>query len=253
MPVSKKVRFEIFKRDSFKCQYCGRSAPDVILQADHIHPVSKGGCDDLLNLITSCLDCNLGKLDRLLSDDAVIRKRKSQLDELQERREQLEMMIDWQRGLISIEDDALESLAQFWAELVVAFHLQPSGRKDLRSWMGRFSAAELMEAMHTATANYLEFEGGQPTHESVERAWHYIPGICVTNQRAKDEPHLKALYYARSVLRNHLPYVNERQVMPLMTAAIAAGVEASLIKHAARQARTWTGFRNRVHELMEEV
>ena len=27
--VSKKLRFEIFKRDSFTCQYCGRKAPDV--------------------------------------------------------------------------------------------------------------------------------------------------------------------------------------------------------------------------------
>lgn len=36
--LSPKVRFEVFKRDSFKCQYCGRSAPDVMLRADHIEP-----------------------------------------------------------------------------------------------------------------------------------------------------------------------------------------------------------------------
>ena len=28
--VSKKLRFEVFKRDSFTCQYCGRKAPDII-------------------------------------------------------------------------------------------------------------------------------------------------------------------------------------------------------------------------------
>lgn len=27
--ISKRVRFEVFKRDSFKCQYCGKCAPDV--------------------------------------------------------------------------------------------------------------------------------------------------------------------------------------------------------------------------------
>ena len=37
--ISKKLRFEIFKRDSFTCQYCGSSAPEVLLHADHLKPV----------------------------------------------------------------------------------------------------------------------------------------------------------------------------------------------------------------------
>ncbi|MDC4235638.1 HNH endonuclease, partial [Pasteurella multocida] len=59
--LSKKVRFEVFKRDSFKCQYCGKSAPDVVLHVDHINPVSNDGTNDIMNLITSCSECNLGK------------------------------------------------------------------------------------------------------------------------------------------------------------------------------------------------
>lgn len=46
-PLSKKVRFEIFKRDSFKCQYCGGASPEVVLHVDHINPVSKGGDNDI--------------------------------------------------------------------------------------------------------------------------------------------------------------------------------------------------------------
>jgi 5-methylcytosine-specific restriction endonuclease McrA len=49
MAISKKIRFEVFKRDSFICQYCGRSAPNVTLEVDHIEPISKGGTDDILN------------------------------------------------------------------------------------------------------------------------------------------------------------------------------------------------------------
>lgn len=252
MPVTKKVRFEVFKRDSFKCQYCGRSAPEVILHADHILPASKGGTDDLLNLVSSCVDCNLGKSDRLLSDSAVIHKLKGQLDELQERREQLEMMIEWQRGLLSIEDDALETLADFWAAQVAPFHLMPQGRKNLRSWMRRFTIEELMTAMHTAAGNYLEYHGHEPTSASVERAWRYVPGICVTNQRVKDEPHLKTLYYARSILRKNVSYVNEHDVMPLMAEAIAEGVPESLLKHAARTASTYGGFRTHIEFLIKE-
>ena len=102
--ISKKTRFEVFKRDSFTCQYCGQSAPEVVLRIDHIHPVSKGGIDDVINYITACHDCNAGKSDNELTDDAVILKRKKQLDELQQRREQLEMMVQWQRGLLDLEN-----------------------------------------------------------------------------------------------------------------------------------------------------
>ena len=59
--ISKRIRFEVFKRDYFTCQYCGAQAPAVLLHADHIHPRSKGGDDELMNLVTACESCNLGK------------------------------------------------------------------------------------------------------------------------------------------------------------------------------------------------
>jgi DNA-directed RNA polymerase subunit RPC12/RpoP len=59
--VSKKLRFEIFKRDGFVCQYCGATPPGSVLHVDHIIPVALGGKNDQDNLITSCESCNLGK------------------------------------------------------------------------------------------------------------------------------------------------------------------------------------------------
>jgi hypothetical protein len=63
---SKRARFEIFERDGFTCQYCGAMPPDVTLQLDHIHPISKGGADTEDNLTTACRDCNAGKSNRIL-------------------------------------------------------------------------------------------------------------------------------------------------------------------------------------------
>jgi len=59
--MKKITRFEVFKRDNFKCQYCGKNPPDIILEVDHVIPKSKGGDDDINNLTTSCFDCNRGK------------------------------------------------------------------------------------------------------------------------------------------------------------------------------------------------
>lgn len=66
--LSPRTRFEVFKRDAFTCQYCGRQAPDVILNCDHLLSVAQGGDNDILNLITSCRECNDGKGVALLSD-----------------------------------------------------------------------------------------------------------------------------------------------------------------------------------------
>ncbi len=56
------LRFEIFRRDKFRCVYCGRGPADgVRLHVDHVRPVSRGGTDDPSNLVTACDECNLGK------------------------------------------------------------------------------------------------------------------------------------------------------------------------------------------------
>jgi len=67
--MQNRVRFEIFKRDNFTCQYCGSNAPTVRLQIDHKVPLSKGGTDETSNLITSCSKCNYGKASNLLEDN----------------------------------------------------------------------------------------------------------------------------------------------------------------------------------------
>lgn len=61
MAVNKRLRFEIFKRDGFTCRYCGRRAPDVIIEVEHVWPKRLGGDDSAANLVTSCRDCNKGK------------------------------------------------------------------------------------------------------------------------------------------------------------------------------------------------
>lgn len=109
-PIGKKKRFEVFKRDSFTCQYCGDSAPKVVLEIDHIKPVSKGGNNGYLNLITSCFDCNRGKRDNELSDDTVMIKQQKQLQELNDKRDQMKMMMKWKDELNKIKDEQINNL-----------------------------------------------------------------------------------------------------------------------------------------------
>jgi hypothetical protein len=61
MAVSKRVRYEVLRRDNHTCRYCGGTAPDVTLTVDHVVPVALGGSDEPSNLVTACRDCNAGK------------------------------------------------------------------------------------------------------------------------------------------------------------------------------------------------
>lgn len=61
MAVSKRLRYEVLRRDNHACRYCGRSAPDVPLRVDHVIPQALGGSDAPANLVAACQDCNAGK------------------------------------------------------------------------------------------------------------------------------------------------------------------------------------------------
>lgn len=56
MAISKRLRFEVLRRDNHMCRYCGRGAPDVALTVDHVVPVALGGHSDPTNLVTACVD-----------------------------------------------------------------------------------------------------------------------------------------------------------------------------------------------------
>jgi HNH endonuclease len=61
MAVTKRLRFEILRRDGFVCRYCGAQAPDVELTVDHVTPKALGGRDEPENLVAACRPCNTGK------------------------------------------------------------------------------------------------------------------------------------------------------------------------------------------------
>jgi len=249
-PLTKKLRFEVFKRDSFACQYCGQKSPDVLLEVDHIEPVSKGGSNELFNLITSCKACNAGKSDRKLSDASVVEKQRRQLEELQERKEQIEMMFQWQKGLLDLEDDVTDRLSSYWSELVPGYSLNEHGIKTLKKLRKTFELHEVMSGMKTAAESYIEFQGGVPEKESVELAWKKLGGICRLNRLEKESPDLKRLYYIRGILRNRLNYVNEIMAMQLLREALSLGASVESLERHSKEARNWTEWSNGIQDFI---
>ncbi len=59
---------ELFRRDRHICAYCGGEFGFLRLTRDHIKPVSRGGVDIWMNVVTACRNCNGSKRNRTLEE-----------------------------------------------------------------------------------------------------------------------------------------------------------------------------------------
>lgn len=169
--LSRRVRFEVFKRDGFTCQYCGSHPPDVVLEIDHIEPVAEGGSDDEENLFTACMDCNRGKSSIPLS--VAPKSLGERGDEISEQEAQLAGY----RQALQIRLDRIEQ--DKWA---VAEALCPGSGKDgmRRDWLQsikmfntRLEVHEVIEAAKIALARMPYADRGRDA-----RRFKYFCGVC---------------------------------------------------------------------------
>lgn len=206
--LSKTVRFEVFKRDRFTCQYCGAKAPEVVLHVDHIHPVAEGGTNEILNLATACAGCNGGKGARLLDDRSAVERQRSQIEELQSRREQLEMMLEWRDTAQAAVVDVVEAVAERM-EARSRLYLNETGKSKVRLWLKRFSLAEVLTAMDEAFDRFLVFRDDVATDASFSMAFNKIPVFAGYARRTAEKPFLPKLAYIQGILRNRLDHPQE--------------------------------------------
>jgi hypothetical protein len=233
--LSKKSRFEVFKRDSFTCQYCGSKAPDVILEVDHINPVSKGGDNDILNLVTSCFECNRGKGNKELSDDSIIHRQNDQLSQLNERRIQIEMMLDWKNELLSIDDDLSEKVCDYFHSLT-GYAVNEKGARTMRSICKKFGYDKAIEATERAVSVYFKDD-----FDSVEIAFKKIGAIA--NVMSKS-PHVQKFHYILGILRRNISYVNEKKIMPFLVHVYDEGHDLDDFTERIKAVKNWTSLRN---------
>ena len=177
-PIGKKKRFEVFKRDKFTCQYCGRTAPSVILEVDHLKPVAEGGNNGMMNLITSCRECNRGKGKTLLTDNVEVRKQQKQILELAEKREQMEMLIQWRDELNEYENLQAEELNKRIKQLS-DWECSDHGKNELKKLIRRFSFVEVMDAIDISYTMY--YEDGD--RRSWNKSFDKIGGVCYNRRK----------------------------------------------------------------------
>lgn len=183
--VSKKIRFEVFKRDNFTCQYCGRKAPDVVLEVDHITPVAESGDNSIMNLITSCKDCNRGKGARKLDINTELEKQRKELEEINEKRNQLEMMAKWRGELKKIEESQIDWVSDEMASLTGA-RPNKTGRIKIKKWIKEFGVDIVIDATTLYCEQYAVDDGEKVI--SFIKPFEYIGGISKNLWNSRNAP-----------------------------------------------------------------
>lgn len=197
--IGKRVRFEVLKRDAFTCQYCGKSAPDVILHIDHIKPVSKGGNNGILNLVTSCQGCNSGKSNVELSDNSAVKKQQSQLKLMAEKNEQVKMMIEWRESIINSEELLVDSVVSRVDTLMVNYTLNEHGTIKVRKAIKKHGYQLVLDCIEST------YEKSNDLKSFQDNALKNLPYIGKTQSDSA-----KWINFTKVELKKKNGYLNER-------------------------------------------
>lgn len=168
--LSKRLRFEVFKRDGFRCTYCGATPAQSILHVDHVEPVSKGGTDEPCNLVTACADCNGGKSNVPLDRRKLAPSMST--EDAAEHAEQLRAYLALQREIAGAKRDLVAIAEEHWED-AAGWELTARQRVSIRTFVDRLGVEEVMRAIDIAAS---KFEAG--TAYQAGKLFAYFCGIC---------------------------------------------------------------------------
>lgn len=164
--LSKKIRFEVFKRDNFTCQYCSAKTPDVALEIDHILPVCKKGTNDIDNLITACFDCNRGKGKNELASipETLLYKIEKKKIAQEQYRAYLKLIKDIKKQ----KEDEIDVIEEIFVSAYSNLHFTDKFRMSVGLFIDKLGIETVMRAMQLACSKPL----------SGNHATKYFCGIC---------------------------------------------------------------------------
>ncbi len=252
--LTKKIRFEVLKRDQFTCQYCGAKAPDVLLEVDHIKPVALGGINDILNLITSCQPCNAGKKDRPLSDQSALAKSRTQAQEIQSRKEQIEMMAAWQSSLVDLQAQQVEAAHEIVKKLMPGRILSEESLRQLRKYINEHGFEPVVSQFRTSFACLGKWkDDGCVDAEATSKAITHAFKALQWKKLNDSNPLESQARYIRGILRRRLSYLPMDASLGLARVALEEGLEFSELKRVAVSCSSWTNFSDLVTDMRESV
>lgn len=147
--LSPRLRFEVFKRDGFRCVYCGATPVESPLHIDHVKAVADGGGDDPTNLVTACQACNGGKSNVPLEQRRLGPKRTP--EEAADHADQILAYLAAEKAVVEAKRAVSDSIAEEWGR-ATGFEPTVQERSFLSAAVDRYGMANVVEAIGVAVA-----------------------------------------------------------------------------------------------------
>jgi DNA-directed RNA polymerase subunit RPC12/RpoP len=172
--LPKKLRFEIFKRDGFRCMYCGRTPPAVVLAIDHVIPVARGGDNETDNLVVACYDCNAGK--GAVPLQSVPPTMQEAIDERAERADQMAAYSGLLMELRERESRTVEDIGIYYYDTLQGakgtLTFGPGSSPNIRRFLQSLPTPEILDAIDITARNR------DRLGLSDANTWRYFCGVC---------------------------------------------------------------------------
>ena len=166
--ISKKLRFEVFKRDQFQCVYCGKTPPEITLEIDHIEPVSKGGENGINNLVSACFVCNRGK--RNIRLEQIPNKTSKNIAILKEQEEQLKEYRKLIKKIAGRVNSDIKIINNVYSEAYLGWELSESFKiGSIKKFLSLLPREEIIEALNIAISRF---------GNNRDRVLSYFCGVC---------------------------------------------------------------------------
>jgi 5-methylcytosine-specific restriction endonuclease McrA len=274
--ISKRLRFEVLKRDQFRCQYCGAQAvetplvvqpasdmideisaagadsdtPPVRLHVDHVVARAKGGLDHIANYVTACEACNLGKGARALDDHTAVRLQHNEVARRAAHVEQLQLVARYHREIMQAEtDEASVAVDAFNAALdEYDITLNATGAKSIKKIVTKYGLPETLEAIRIAVSQYLD--GADVGVETVDHALKKLGGICHVRRLEQIDPQRAELFRIRGILFTKFGRrVYADEALSILEDAAEIWV-LDFLRSLAREARSYSTWRHLMLDLL---
>ena len=169
-------------------------------------------------------------------------KQRKMLEDLEERRQQLQMMIQWREQLSNFDEEQALALAKIINEKLKPVYVTEAGITTIGEWLNRFKLDELVKVVD-------EMIVPKTKDNSIDGAEFMakIPRIAAANRKPEVE---RELLYIRGILRKRLSYIDERKTLMWLHSAVHAGYCTDELKHFATVVRSWTEFKNDIVEMI---
>lgn len=251
-PEYKRIKYEVFEKDAFKCQSCGNGAPNVTLQLIRIQDTQQK--DEWLDTAFLSTSCKLCEKKKSGVDDNSLNNNYFSVDELEERLQQLRMLINWRKGMLNIRKQQLNNLITHWEDKIPDFETNNDQKKYLAAYISKYSSDEIRAAMDMAVDKFIKFsDDGTLDRSSILTAFRKIPEICQTKTEIVSAHESDGLQRIHNQLEEGINgFFDSNRALQWLNYARSWEVPIDDLFKMASAVKSWTEFSVDIDKMVEK-